>query len=81
MHSEDRDCPISTNIFLRKQSERRGVSLTQCIREYSEETGAPIKTVEKWVWSSSPKNGGAHGNTPDSQGSTENEVENEYHHG
>lgn len=52
------ECPIATSIFIKKQAEQRGVSLNEVIKQYSEETGTPVRTVERWVWPATVKNEG-----------------------
>lgn len=54
-HKTEGDCPIATNIFIRKQAEKLGVALEEMINKYAEESGTPKDTIRNWVWPSQQK--------------------------
>ena len=43
-------CPIATDIFIRKRAKRLGVSLEKMIEDYAVEADTPKETVRHWVW-------------------------------
>jgi hypothetical protein len=45
-----RDCPEGTACFIRHLKEKRGISANEAIRQYSKESGIPVKTLERWFW-------------------------------
>jgi len=49
-HRTEGECPIATNIFIRKQAKRLGVSLEAMIKKYAEEAERPVETIRHWVW-------------------------------
>jgi len=71
-HITDGECPVATSIFIRKQAEKRGVSINEQIKDYADESGTPFDTVEKWVWprlksaeNHTAKNGGDNSQPPE----------------
>ena len=50
-----RDCPEGTACFIRHLKNREGISANEAIRQYSKESGIPVKTLERWYWSKSVK--------------------------
>jgi len=48
--TEDGTCPIATNIFIRKQAEKRKISIRKMIEDYSKEAEIPIGTLNDWIW-------------------------------
>ena len=50
-----RDCPEGTACFIRHLKNREGISANEAIRQYSTESGIPIKTLERWFWGKPPQ--------------------------
>jgi hypothetical protein len=42
-------CPISTNIYIRKQAKKEKISLREMMRRYSKESETPYATLDNWV--------------------------------
>ena len=53
-YKSEGECPIAVSNFIKRQSEKLGVSLNTMIKKYSTEAEVPIKTIENWIWPKKP---------------------------
>lgn len=47
-----RDCPEGTVCYIRHMRDQKKISTNEAIRLNSNESGIPIKTLERWLWPS-----------------------------
>jgi hypothetical protein len=49
-HKTEGQCPVATDVFIRKQAKKLGVSLEKMIEDYALESETPKETIRHWVW-------------------------------
>jgi hypothetical protein len=43
------ECPIATNVYIRKQAKKEKISLREMMRRYSKDSDTPYSTLDRWV--------------------------------